>query len=428
MKLYLHQIEALEQTKNLTHVAYYYDMGLGKTYIGSEKMMNLGKKLNLLICQKSKIADWVKHFEENYPGMMIIDYTRSGNKTLTSMDMTLYSGHATVVIIINYELAWRRPELGKLSEFTLMLDESSMIQNYGAKQSKFIVKKLHPENVILLSGTPCGGKFENLWTQLNLLGSNMKKTEFEKEFVNFETIYGKGALPVRIVSRKNPYKNIDELKNYLRSNGAIFKKTEEVISLPEQRFIKVESETSAKYRRFRKDKIVTAGEKELVGNSTLNFHLGLRMLASGYSTSKLESFKTLVESTSDRLIVFYNFNQELEELKKIAENCERPISVMNGNEKDLSAYENEENSITFCQYQTGAMGLNLQKADKVIYFSLPERSELFEQSKKRIHRIGQKNQCTYYLLISKGSIDESILRALKKKEDYTNELFEEEFE
>lgn len=66
-----------------------------------------------------------------------------------------------IIGIINYELAFRRPELSKLSDFTLMLDESSLIQNETAKRSKFILKKLNPSNVILLSGTPTSGKYEN---------------------------------------------------------------------------------------------------------------------------------------------------------------------------------------------------------------------------------------------------------------------------
>lgn len=427
MNLLEHQKEALRETEGLNRVAYYYDMGLGKTFIGSEKMMALNNRMNLLICQKSKINDWMNHYKEHYPDVIVIDYTRSGNKNLSAMDMILYSGLQTVVIIINYELAWRRPELSKLTEFTLLLDESSLIQNYSAKQTRFIVKKLHPVNVILLSGTPCGGKFENLWTQLHLLGNKMSKTEFDRTFVNFEMIYGRQSVPIRIVSRKNPYKNVDTLKSYLRENGAVFKKTDEVMTLPEQRFIKVECEPSKEYKTFRKDKVVTIEEKDFLGNNVFNFRLGLRMLASGYSKKKLETFETLLESTSDRLIVFYNFNQELEELKKIVTEHQKPLSVVCGEEKNLEAYENEENSVTLCQYQAGAMGLNLQKANKIIYFSLPERSELFEQSKKRIHRIGQKNVCTYYLLVTKPSIDESILKALKRKEDYTDELFREEY-
>ncbi len=425
MTLLPHQIEALKITEGLNKAAYYYDMGLGKTFIGAEKMKQLKSSLNLLICQKSKIADWVKHFEENYPEMLVIDYTK--NKRLDAVDIILYSGKVDTVVIVNYETAWRRPELSKLTEFTLMLDESSLIQNYSAKQSRFIVKSLHPANVILLSGTPCGGKFENLWTQLNLLGSSMSKGEFEKRFVNYEIIYGTTATPIRIVDRKNPYKDIDGLKKLMRENGAVFKKTEEVMTLPEQRFIQIECPVTSEYRTFRKDKVVTVGEKEFVGDTTFSYRLGLRQLASGYSDEKYESFSTLLESTTDRLVVFYNFNAELVELKKIIRDHHRGISEVNGPVKDLKAYEEDESSVTLCQYQAGAMGLNLQKANKVVYFSLPERSELFEQSKKRIHRIGQKNCCTYYLMMSRGTIDYSILKALEKKEDYTDELFREEF-
>lgn len=82
----------------------------------------------------------------------------------------------TAIGVINYELVWRRSELSKLKDFTLLLDESSLIQNENSKRSKFILKKLHPENVILLSGTPTGGKYERLWSQLHLLGWNIKNS------------------------------------------------------------------------------------------------------------------------------------------------------------------------------------------------------------------------------------------------------------
>ena len=78
------------------------------------------------------------------------------------------------------------------------------------------------------------------------------------------------------------------------------------------------------------------------------------------------------------------------------------------------------------QYQAGAMGLNLQKANKIIYYSLPESSALFEQSKKRIHRVNQKNKCLYYILICRNSVEEKILKALEMRKDFTDELFREE--
>ena len=79
IKLYPHQIKALEQTNDRNRVAYYLDMGLGKTYVGSEKMMNVGNKVNLIICQKSKVQDWIDHFVEHYElqeHVMIYDITK----------------------------------------------------------------------------------------------------------------------------------------------------------------------------------------------------------------------------------------------------------------------------------------------------------------------------------------------------------------
>ena len=57
IKLMEHQKDVLKQTKNFNRVAYYLDMGLGKTFVGSEKMYQFGLVTNLLICQKSKIKD-----------------------------------------------------------------------------------------------------------------------------------------------------------------------------------------------------------------------------------------------------------------------------------------------------------------------------------------------------------------------------------
>lgn len=94
----------------------------------------------------------------------------------------------------------------------------------------------------------------------------------------------------------------------------------------------------------------------------------------------------------------------------------------------MTNYETYDNSVTFIQYQAGSMGLNLQKSNKIIYFSLPERSELFEQSKKRTHRIGQNRTCFYYYLITENSIDEDIYELLEMRKNYTDELLEKNME
>lgn len=426
MELFKHQQEALEQTKDLNRVAYYLDMGLGKTFVGAEKAMSLNKDI-LIICQKSKIADWKEHFFKYYIDKMKCDESGAWCYDLTSntgMDMFLHSRYRIRIGVINYELAWRREtELLKLHDFTLMLDESSLIQNQGAKQSKFILK-LNPDNVILLSGTPTAGKYENLWSQIHLLGWKISEDVYNRQYVNWTKI-DMGGFVHKIVDKENPYKNVSRLKSKLREHGAVFMKTEECFDLPEQTFIKQFVPASKEYWKFMKDCIITIDDKELIGDTTLTKRLYARQLCGQYSEYKLQAFRELVESTQDRLIVFYNFTAEYLAMVQIAEELGRPQSIVNGQQKQLLNYEQCDNSITFIQYQAGAMGLNLQKANKIIYFTLTDKSELYEQSKKRIHRIGQEQPCFYYMLMCKGSVEEAVLQTLEMRKDFTDELFNE---
>lgn len=403
-----------------------------------------------MVCQKSKVNDWVEHFREHYenerPFCLIHDLTKTKVKDINSSLLKWCKDaeeHAFPhVYVINYDLLWRRPELKKLKDFTLMLDESSLIQNENSKRSRFILG-LKPQNVILLSGTPTGGKYELLWSQLHLLGWKISKELYWNQYVDthYEDVNG---FPLRVI---DGYKNVDRLKRKMRQYGCHFLKTEEVMDLPDQVNERVYVMPSKEYQKFRKDRIVTLGGKwvdycdelgnmqqefrggkELVGDTTLTKLLYERQLCGIYNWEKLKAFKDLVESTNDRLIVFYNFTAEMQMMQEIlmSEDFGYHVrfSVVNGSDKHLQNYEERSDSITFIQYQAGAMGLNLQKACRIIYFTPPLSSELYEQSKKRIHRIGQKSTCFYYHLICRGSVEERIYENLRMRKDYTEALFE----
>jgi SNF2 family DNA or RNA helicase len=409
LKLYPHQVQALEKTKSFNHVAYYLDMGLGKTFIGSEKLKELNTNHNLIVCQKSKLDDWYEHMKTFYPDYNTIIY----NKPHTIPDHS--------IVIINYDLVWRRKELlTTLRNFTLMLDESSMIKNEKSNRSKFILK-MKPINVILLSGTPTGGKYEQLWSQLKLLGWNISKRLYWDEFIKFVKI-DVGGFPIKKVTG---YKNVDRLKDKLRTHGAIFMKSDEVFQLPEQIEQTIKVNNTKEYTKFKHDRLIKINDVELVGDTSLTKMLYLRQLSSQYNSNKTAALNDLLESTNDRVIVFYNFDKELEIIKEICNKLEKPISIINGHEKNLTNFNECHDCVLLGQYQAAAMGLNLQLSNKIIYFSLPLQSELFEQSKKRIHRIGQDRSCFYYYLITKNSIEEQIFEILKQRRDYTNKLFEE---
>lgn len=415
--LFQHQQQALDQTEGHNRCAYYLDMGLGKTFVGSEKMKELNSRVNLVVCQCSKIQDWIGHFQTYYAQYYVFDLT---NPTIFKQFFKqIQSGVLPPMIgVINYELTFRRKILKTLSGFTLMLDESSLIQNENAKRSKFILG-LRPDNVILLSGTPTGGKYEKLWSQCQLLGWNISKELYYNQYIKTEWVENDGFWRQKITG----YKNVDRLKKKLAEHGAVFMTTDDAgLSLPERTLIPVRTPPAKEYWKFWRERVVNI-ERELIGDTSLTRRLYARQLCGLYNPARYKAFGELVESTEDRLIVFYNFTEEMERMREIVDAMDRPISILSGEVKDLGAYNVHSNSVTFIQYQAGAMGGNFQKANKIIYFSLPQGWELWEQSQKRIHRIGQNRPCFYYLLICPGTVEEDIFDTLQRRKDYNDELF-----
>ena len=422
-----HQEDALNRTEQFNRCAYYLDMGLGKTFVGAEKMYLLNNTVNLIVCQKSKVDDWVDHMKTYYPEYRVMNLTKKSEainfRTLVDTE-ELYKMDIQIVGVINYDLTFRRDWLLKISEFTMMLDESSLITNETAKRSKFILK-MKPESVILLSGTPTAGKYERLWSQVQLLGWNITKKAFYNSYVVTEWVENGDGFKREVITG---YKHTEHLKKKLASYGCIFMKTSEVLELPEQTEQKIFFKSTKEYRYFIKNSYLMFDDVELVGDNSLTKMLYARQLCGQYHKEKLQGLRDLVESTQDRLIVFYNFTAELDVMQRVLNDLNRPYSVVNGQKKDLTAYENANDSITFIQYQAGAMGGNYQKANKIIYYTLPlgkGSCDLWEQSKKRIHRIGQAKPCFYYYLLVKGTVEEKNLAALKEGKELTDELFKD---
>lgn len=415
IKLHPHQIRAIKQANNRERVAYYLDMGLGKTFVASEQAKLYNNNVILVICQNSKVSDWSEHFEKFYSNKVF-----SITSTKALKNYVDYQGKK--VGVINYEKIYRDnyKRLLELTGFTLIIDESSVLGNSKTNISKF-VQKLNFKNLVLLSGTPTSGKYEKLWTQLNLLGWDIKETKFYNQFLNRKLLKRFGRTFYQM-DKKEPYKNVNRLKRKMREYGCVFMKTEEVFDLPEQNFIELKIENDANYKEFEEHCIVKFKNVKIIGDTVLNYRLGLRQLACIYNENKKTRLKDLINSTEGRLIIFYNFNDELRAIKDCIPK-DRPVSYVNGSCVDKNNYNTYDNSITLMQYQAGAKGHNMQKANHLIFYSPTEKCEDYMQSIKRIHRIGQERPCFYYKFIVKDSIEEQIYYALEKGEDYTNELF-----
>ena len=187
--------------------------------------------------------------------------------------------------------------------------------------------------MILLSGTPTGGKYEKLWSQLHLLGWSISKKLFLNQYTVTEKIDDGSGFKRNVIV---DYKNVDRLKLKLKQHGCVFMKTDEVFDLPEQVQIPVEVTNTKEFRYFMRNDLVTLSDgTELIGDTKLTKRMYARQLCGQYSKAKLSAFQDLIESTEERIIVFYNFYEELYAMYTVI--GDRPRSVVNGQFKDLVA-------------------------------------------------------------------------------------------
>ena len=228
IELYDFQKEILKKTDGLYECALYLGMGCGKTILSTEHIKSIFQNRDniLVICQKSKISDWYKHLSSycGYHTEILNNWKSNQWKSIDRYENTAF--------IINYDLIYRRKEVNNIIDFHLILDESSLIQHEDTKRTKAIMN-LKYLSVTLLSGTITSGRYENMWTQCQLLGWDITRTQYWNRYVEWhmEKFYSIPR-PIRVV---DGYKNVEELKRNLRDYGAVFMTTEEAIELPDKK-------------------------------------------------------------------------------------------------------------------------------------------------------------------------------------------------
>ena len=135
--------------------------------------------------------------------------------------------------------------------------------------------------------------------------------------------------------------------------------------------------------------------------------------------SRIEAVRRLMQKHK-RLIIFYNFNYELEMLRELSK--ERTIAEWNGH-KHEEVPETDE-WLYLVQYTAGAEGWNCTSTNAEAFFSLNYSYKLWEQAHGRIDRLNTPyDELFYYVIMSKSAIDRAILRSLKGKESFNEATF-----
>ncbi|WP_171764515.1 helicase-related protein, partial [Shigella sp. SHS-8] len=129
---------------------------------------------------------------------------------------------------------------------------------------------------------------------------------------------------------------------------------------------------------------------------------------------------TIVEGTTENIVVFYQFKQELVEIKKILKN--KRIFEVNGQCFNLPKKQ-PQNSVTLVQYQAGSAGIELQYANIVIFYTPTYSFQDYSQSLGRAYRNGQTKKVTVYQFNTENTIEEKVWEALENKKDFSEKRY-----
>jgi len=360
----------------------------------------------------------------------------------------------------------------------LIIDESHKVKNLHSMQTSAILKIQKLLNfrsnlyTYLLTGTPFTNGYEDLYVQLKMLGYENSKSSFIDNFCVRGNVPGLLGWQQPIIG----YKNLDRLYKLVHSY-AITMKSSDVIDLPEQIFVYHKSNYSIhfdmfthevmsqkdllKYAKQRHTQIlnlkdsktkinnpfysnINYPELDWIAETNGSFWLRARQLSIGFNgnaekskwfdRTRLNDLEEFLKNNEDNYLLFYNYTPELLEIYDICDKLGYNIDVYCGEMKSLVFYEKycsqtEEQQLTnkrniiLANFASGSTGINWQKYNKCIIFSMPLYKD-YEQGIKRIHRIGQKNTVVYHIFMQNNWLDKSMKKALDDKIQYSNDMFE----
>ena len=193
-----------------------------------------------------------------------------------------------------------------------------------------------------------------------------------------------------------------------------------------------------KYRKFQKDSYMELSQGEVTATNVLTHLLRLQQITGGFvrpdenneryeqvSRAKLEALADIVDaavSEKHKLVVIARFTVEIETICRMLEQKGLVYTKVSGTVKDRSEqverFQTDPECMVFVgQIQTVSMGLTLTAASTMVFYSWSYNYADYSQARARIHRIGQQNNCLYIHLVVPGTVDETILSALKQKEN-----------
>ena len=424
------------------------EMGTGKslTTIAVAGRLFLESKVErmLIVAPLSILGVWQEEFRKfaDFEYSLVI-LNGGESKKIEKLRQMPTSG--LQVAVINYESAWRlEKELVAWDADLIVCDEGHKIKTHNIAASKCMHRLgAKARYRMLLTGTIITNKAIDVFSPYKFLNPAV----FGNSFYAFRNRYfdmtGYGNhTPVLKANMA------DELTR--RIHSIAFRATKaECLDLPETTEIvqRVELESQAKqlYQQLVRDSYAPIKGGEITAANVLTRLLRLSQLTGGFlrgdetdrvervSSAKLDALSDIVDSAAQdggKLVIIARFLPEIEAITAMLERKAIGYSLITGAVKDrdeqVRRFQTDSDVTVFVgQIATAGLGITLTAADKMVFYSLDYSMSNFEQTKARIHRVGQRNPCTYLYLVAEGTVDGKVFNALRDKADLAKSLIDD---
>ena len=465
-KPYDHQVTALEKSWDKKEYAYFMEMGTGKSKVLVDNIAMLYDKgrINgaLIIAPKGVYRNWYSQEIPNHLPSHIehktVLWTATTSKAkdkeyqqLFKIDLDLH------ILIMNVEAFSTKKGLEFATSFLnchnslMAVDESTTIKTPSAKRTKAI---LNLGKVALyrriLTGSPVTKSPLDLYTQCGFLDGYLLGFDSYYAFRNRYAVMVERNFGGRRVQIPKGYKRLGELSDKLKPFSYRVLK-EDCLDLPDKIYIKREVDLTDEQRNtyvtMKSAALAQLKGKMATAPHVLTQLMRLHQITCGHlkndddtiteiKNNRISSLIELLEEVEGKVIIWANYVYDINRIVKA-------ISLKYGDDtivqyygaipaeqrqKNIEKFQDPDSPVRFFvgNPQTGGYGITLTAANNIIYYSNGYDLEKRLQSEDRAHRIGQKKAVTYIDLIAPKTIDEKIVKALRKKINIATEIMGEE--
>ncbi|MEG1322802.1 MAG: DEAD/DEAH box helicase [Ruthenibacterium sp.] len=457
-KPYRHQVDAYHFVCNLFGIAHdtpisrgaalLMEMGTGKTITSiaiAGALYHAEKACKMLIVAPLSILGvWEEEFAKfaNFTYAITI---LTG--TLAQKREQLFGSHAQglQVVVVNYESAWRMEDaLLRWDADFIVADEGHKIKTHNISASKAMHRLgAKARYRLLLTGTIITNKAIDVFSPYKFLNPAIFGSSFYAFRNRYFDMVGYGNHTP--VLKKHMETDLTD-----RLHSIAYRATKaECLDLPDTveivRHVALEASAQKIYRSLVKDSYAELDKGDITVTNILTRLLRLSQLTGGFigsdacrtaqqiSCAKLNALSDILDSSladGQKTVVVARFVPEIDAICKMLTARNLRYSLIKGGVKDRAAQveqfqQDADVSVFVGQIATAGLGITLTAAKTMVFYSLDYSMSNFEQTKARIHRVGQKQDCTYLYLIAQNTVDEKVLNALRQKANLAKMLVDE---